>query len=152
MGLLAAAVSWSIAGRSRGVHIAAVIEQITHSDRLARQHARRFGQTVRIEFDSNHHTVGRILNTREGGQTRQVYRLPAGFTLGKLILAGEASESVVCSPQGYTPTYAVLLSDRQGEKRWLLFVGMTGQRIDFNDEREIDEIFKRLKPIRSQSS
>ena len=78
-------------------------------------------------------------------------RLPKGVRLGRLVTAAGAVDSgqvgLWCSDRGLSASYAVRLDGTHARPR-LLVSGLTGQAIEVENEKAIEEAFALLAPKR----
>lgn len=139
MGLLAAAVTVSLAGAARAARVEDVIDAYAAFDRTTREAARRFGRTPALRFDLNRGTVTR--RDAERSETRLALR--GDFRVARVMTAERDSRSgeveVPVTARGYTPSYAVLVVGPTSQ-RWVVFAGLTGQSTVLADERDVQDI------------
>lgn len=149
-GLLTAATAWSVLRTTRSAQAEDVIGQLSFLDRLARQYARRFARPVDLRFDLDEQQVLRTESPSDSAepQPTAVYRLPAGFSLQRVVTVAQGVSSgvvsVPCSAQGCTPTYALLLCGPGELRRWIVFAGLTGQVSMADHDRDCENIFAML--------
>jgi type II secretion system protein H len=145
--LMATVVIVSLAGSYRAARTEDVAGQIAMYDRLAREHARRFGLAGRLVFDLGRGTVTRA--AVEGGDApvlqRAALHLPSAVRLSRVVTAGGAASggevSIACSRSGQTPSYAICLTGAKDEEYWVITAGLTGKTLRARDEREARDIF-----------
>lgn len=143
--VLAALASVSMAGAFRRATADDAIEQLVSYDRLARRHARQSGRAQRIVYRLD---APRPQARRTGPDGRQALAsdlmLPPGFVLDALRTAGRRAGRgdvvIACSRDGCTPTYALCVTGQAGESRWVLFIGLGGETIRTNHERQVEQI------------
>jgi type II secretory pathway pseudopilin PulG len=157
--ILATAVAVSLAGTYRTARAEDVAGRIGIYDRLAREHARRFGRPSNLVFD-----LGRGTVTRTGSGTfadppenrAASLHLPSGFHMARMLTpAGSATSgevSIPVSSSGQTRSYALLLTDPKGEQSWIITAGLTGKTLAVRDEREVEAIFAALAGNDASSS
>ena len=111
-------------------------ERIEGIDRRLRLAANRRGTPVelQVEVDDGVFTVKDRENSEQFGGS---YRLPPSIRLNRVYVNGEQAagrETIIryCST-GPTKTYAIGLEGAGGQSRWILFVGATGQTVEFAD-------------------
>lgn len=151
MGIVAGAVTLSLAGPKRRAELDDVVGEVVQFDLLARQYAARHGRAVQLVFDMD---AGRVLRTEKGAVRERrpaVYVPPEGYRLGELRLAGKrlagGRAALWCSVRGYTATYAVRVDGPSG-RRWVLFAGLTGEASVFEDEKELEQTLSLLSGSR----
>ncbi len=145
--LLATVVIVSLAGSYRAARTEDVAGQIAMYDRLAREHARRFGLAGRLVFDLGRGTVTRA--AVEGGDAPAsdgaALHLPAAVRLTRIMTTGGAASSgevsISCSRGGQTPSYALCLTGAKAQEYWVITAGLTGKTLRARDEREARDIF-----------
>lgn len=152
---LAVAVYASLGGPTRAARMREVVEEVRFHDRLTREQSRRFDRPATLVFD-----LGRGTVTRTGGPpgvegSSASLRIPEGHRIvelrlpGKIVRAGEIA--VTCSARGQTPSYGILLAGPQEQRQWLLAIGLTGEIVEVEDEREIQQVFDAISEDRSHA-
>jgi prepilin-type N-terminal cleavage/methylation domain-containing protein len=142
LALLTAAVAVSLKGAARAADMDDVLERFITADRNTREIARRFGRRPEFRFDLNQGTVSRFDNL-DSSESRATPIPVGGARVAKLIVRGESigygEQSIAFSAGGRSPSYAVLLSGKAGQ-RWVAFAGLTGQAVVLRDERQVQDI------------
>jgi type II secretion system protein H len=144
--LMATVVIVSLAGSYRAARTEDVAGQIAMYDRLAREHARRFGLAGRLVFDLGRGTVTRAAVEGDApASDSAALHLPAAVRLSRMMTAGGAASSgevsIDCSRGGQTPSYAICLTGAKDEEYWVITAGLTGKTSRARDEREARDIF-----------
>jgi type II secretion system protein H len=146
--LMATVVIVSLAGSYRAARTEDVAGQVAMYDRLAREHARRFGLAGKLVFDLGRGTVTRAAAVEAGDGRASAgapLHLPAAVRLTRIMTAGGAASggevSIACSRSGQTPSYAICLTGAKAEEYWIVTAGLTGKTLRVRDEREARDIF-----------
>lgn len=155
-GLLATAVSLSMAHAARSAQMEDVLDQIAYRDALVRDYARAFARpcTLFIQLDE-----GKIRGevAQNDGLTAQQpsYVLPKDFRITRVLSpnvdARIGEVAIPCSAAGRTPSYTLLVEDAKQQRKWLLFAGLTGQTQKVQVESEIEKLFSELSASRPDS-
>lgn len=145
--LLTAMVIFKLRVPYRAARAGEAVERIAFTDRLMRSHACNFSLAARIVYDLDRGQV--YVETGEHNQDAHfAFEMPPGVKLEEVCLADKTTRRgrvVVESPShGVTPSYAVRLSTQYGPDRWLMFAGLTGQVTQFEDERDVQQVFAYL--------
>jgi type II secretion system protein H len=142
LALITAAVAVSLAGAKRSADLEGVADRFIAYDRVTRDVARRFGRPTSLRFELNQGTVSRR-DDLDAGAARTTPLAIGGARVAKLIVRGESigygEAAVPFSDGGRSPSYAVLLSNKAGQ-RWVAFAGLTGQAFVLGDERQVQDI------------
>jgi len=142
MSIVAGALTLSLTSPSKRADMDDVVAGIVQFDLLARQHALRHGQARQLVFDLDAHKIGELSEEDRDDSPARIFALPEGYRLATLTLASGSINSgrtaVWCSDRGYTPTYALRVEGPAG-RRWVLFAGLTGEVIQTEDEKEIEQ-------------
>ena len=148
MGIMAGAVTLRLASPMHRAGLATAVAEIGSFDHLTRTQAREADRPMRLVIDL---AEGRLLRTtEEGDPLGTTFALPSGYRLARLLVADRTiysgSTSLCCSRLGATPTYAVLVEAPDGQKRWVLVAGLTGQTMESDDEKEVQGILDAARP------
>jgi prepilin-type N-terminal cleavage/methylation domain-containing protein len=112
-------------------------------DLLVRQAAVNQDRSLRLRFHLGTGEIERI-DVADGRPAGAVLRLPPGCSVARLIVRGQeasaGSAEVRCSRAGLTPSYAVEIESEAGWRQWLVFCGLTGQRIEVADDGQAREV------------
>ena len=146
--MLAAVVSVAFATTLGERRIENVVGLLKSIDAEARYRARREGVPGILRFDLEAGTITqKVVRTRAPLRPKEV-RLSRPTRIEQVLVAGEDHRSgtsdlvrVAVSTNGQTPSYAVVLTEGE-KKRVLLFAGLTGQVREFEDENEIEDLFR----------
>jgi prepilin-type N-terminal cleavage/methylation domain-containing protein len=142
LAIITAAVAVSLSGARRSADLDGVAERLIAYDRGTRDIARRFGKQPSLRFELNRGTLQRLIDTDASGN-RVTPLAIGGARVAKLIVRGESvgygEASVPFSDGGRSPSYAVLLTNKAGQ-RWVAFAGLTGQAFVLGDERQVQNI------------
>jgi prepilin-type N-terminal cleavage/methylation domain-containing protein len=146
LALAAATVTLRLAGPKQRADFEDAADSLRQWDFLTRQFARTQGRAIQIVLDLDDGKVSRLC----GGDREEsaALALPEPCRLEKVLVRGleitHGRAAICCSANGFTPTYAVQLAGR-GRKRALLFAGLTGQAVEVEDERELQEAISLLE-------
>ena len=157
MALLAGAVSATFFSWHSQAQMASVIGKLKHFDRVSREYARMSGRpaklVIRAVDNQLIYTEGLvadigIFNEESQSPNLQVLNLPDGYWLERIVVddyEGDIGEEILAvSSKGQTPTYGLMLMNDKNEEYWLVFVGMTGQIIESEDDFKVQDIFSLL--------
>lgn len=133
-GLLAALTTLSLAGPLRSEQLRNVMNRVAFADGLLRDRARTSDRPARIGFDL---MDGAVLDA-SASPARTMFRLPAGWQLDRLIVAGqeaaqEESNEVAISASGWSRSYAIRLT-HGSQSYWIAVNGITGRLTQCDDE------------------
>ncbi len=164
MGLLAGAAVLTLSRSARAATVADGVRRLAPLDELTRAAARRSGRRMAVVLSVGERTDG-VPAAREtdeaSRETGTFTRLPPDVRIEEVWLwphgdrgaAGrtypdrhsDGEVTIHCSPDGWTPTYAVrLVDERAHAERWLVVAGLTGQVTEANDQRQVATIFDTL--------
>ena len=155
-GLLAAAVSLSMAHATRSAQIEDVQEQIVFRDAMLRDYAKTFALpcTLSVQLDEGNIRSKTAQNDGLGPQQR-AYQLPTGFRIIRVLSpvadARVGEVAIPCSAAGRTPTYALLVEDPRRQREWVLIAGLSGQTQKVQGDSEIEKLFSDLSASRPDS-
>jgi prepilin-type N-terminal cleavage/methylation domain-containing protein len=142
LAIITAAVAVSLSGARRSADLDGVAERFVAYDRGTRDIARRFGGQPSLRFELNQGTARRV-DEVDASANRATPLALGGARVAKLIVRGESvgygEASVPFSDGGRSPSYAVLLTNKSGQ-RWVAFAGLTGQAFVLGDERQVQDI------------
>jgi prepilin-type N-terminal cleavage/methylation domain-containing protein len=142
LAILTTAVAVSLKSATRAADMDDVVGRLVTADRNTREIARRFGRRPELRFELNQGAVTRIDDVDSSG-TRATPLALGGARDTKLLIRGESigygEVSIAFSDAGRSPSYAVLLSGKAGQ-RWVAFAGLTGQAVVLGDERQVQDI------------
>ena len=144
-GMLTALTTLSLASPRRTADWHDVVDRLAYADELARSAARSSHRAGRLAFELSD---GRIVDSI-GSPRRTLLRLPAGWTLDRLLDGGGGgndefgSTTIALSPAGWSRSYALRVS-HGGDTRWIVVNGLTGRVTQCNDERDATD---RIGPI-----
>ena len=150
LGLMSGITMLSLAGLHHASEASQIASRLAFADAMIREAARRRGAPLRLVLDA---TAGELREApvkrdgnddEDGRRSRRVYRLPDGWRIDRVIASAGAgpgfdATSIRISPHGQSASYAVKFGNGR-TSRWIVVLGMTGQRIDANDEQEIRDI------------
>jgi prepilin-type N-terminal cleavage/methylation domain-containing protein len=149
LAILAGSAALSLRGPYRAAQLENALESAALADNQVRDYARRCGKpaqiVVRIE-------TGAIAGVTAADGFVDVARFRTHVAcLDEVIVGGRRSDcgetAIPVSPRGWTPTYALRFQMSKGGHRWLAFLGVTGQTLRIDDERELETLW-RLQPQR----
>lgn len=145
-GLIASVAVVSLTGQIQAVRLADQVEQVKQFDRAVRERARRHDTALPLTFDLAAGTI----SAGPGGPPP--LRLGDRFRLRAVILPDERVEfgdiTLPISANGRSGSYALRIagadSDGRAADRWILVMGLTGQTIELDDEKDLHDIFATL--------
>jgi prepilin-type N-terminal cleavage/methylation domain-containing protein len=150
--IMATIVTVSLTGSMRTARAEDAAGRIATYDRLAREHARRFGKAGSLVFDLDRATFTLVAAEEDHDSRDNVaaaLHLPSGIRIGCVVAANgsirNGQASIQCSSDGQTPSYAVDLTDGRGEHYWMVVAGLTGKAIRVSNEQEIQDIFLAMR-------
>jgi len=150
--IMATIVTVSLAGSMRKARAEDAAGRIATYERLAREHARRFGRSGSLVFDLDRATVTAVDVEADHDSRDHVaaaLHLPSGIRLGCVMTADGASRngqaSIHYSSDGQAPSYAVDLMDCRGEHYWMVVAGLSGKTIRATNEQEVQDIFQAIR-------
>lgn len=152
LGLLAGMVALSLHGAAERAQLIDAVGAFGQHERLTREIARHGEQPLQMVV---HLDAGRVERVHAATQQPrgQPLQLPGRFRFEQLwlaeqrLLAGQIA--IPCSRRGYTPSYAVQITDgRQGsgQQRWLVVAGLSGQITEIDDEKGVRDILGMDRP------
>jgi hypothetical protein len=120
-----------------------VVGRIAEFDRLSRVYARQHDKALRLNVNLARGEFSR--SDQRSNQLGTICSLPAEWTIARLVVRDKntttGSMAISCSRHGFTPSYAVLVEDGAGRRQWLLLAGLTGELVQVDNEKEIEDIF-----------
>ena len=125
-----------------------LVGAVTEFDALTRRYAREHDRAVRMVVDLGDGSIRRL---DENGVelTGKMLQLPRSIDIARLWIGRTDSTagtvSIRCSRRGLTPSYAMLLEDDDGRKRWLLIAGLTGTVEQFESDETVENIFEAIR-------
>jgi prepilin-type N-terminal cleavage/methylation domain-containing protein len=141
MAILSTIAAMSLGGTMSRYDLVRATETVQRFDANARRQARATQAPVAMTIDRN---KKRLKVDADGADRDAAYKLPGRVTISNIRLHRRfvtgGNFAVTVSPDGQSPTYAVELS-RGDMKRWLIFVGVSGQVIEAQNEDEVDALF-----------
>lgn len=151
IGLLAGAVGWSVLEQARSASFERAMMMLEQEDARARMAASRFGSEAILRIDRETGEVFRGVVEGDGAVAwAPRVRLPEGTWLGGVIGDGddrpfEGVEVVELryASGGRGRSVALEVVDEAGDSGWLVFVGLTGQAIRMQEERDVVQTFDR---------
>lgn len=152
IGIFCSIAVYCLAGPYQQARRQHVVERIAQLDEQLRTATRRFGRSGELTIAFREGTVETSVGKNENGHKVQ---LPADLALDQVRTAvrNESYGRIVIpfTGEGHSATYAVRLKPREGVPQWILFAGVTGQFVRVQNERDIDAIFRRLAPGRTNA-
>jgi prepilin-type N-terminal cleavage/methylation domain-containing protein len=146
LSVIAAAAVYTVRFPIQTARMDLAVQQLTLLDNQIRQHAQRFGHVAQLTIDLDQAT---LYWTETAGDRLMAHshRLE-GARLDRFASATRRADRgrvmIAYRTNGETPSYAVRLRSGRGPSKWLLFVGLTGQTVQVDDEREISDTFRFL--------
>lgn len=145
IGLLSGIAVVSVSGHIHHARLVQAIQRIESLDRRARDEARQHSRPVGLLFDPRQRLVSIVTRPSERAtdSTRRV-KLPKGIDIqeirvGRRRMTGR-TVPVSLSPLGQSEPYAVRLTAANEASHWLLTIGLTGQQLELESERDIDAL------------
>lgn len=133
-------------GPYRAARFEQVVEQLILTDRQFRHGCLRRSRSADNHFDIDSGVVSAdrpgtesptaILLRLSDARLEMVVTAAGRFDYGKA--------TVSCNRFGQTPTYGLKLRDSRGRSRWIVFLGITGQPMEFEDDKEVFRMFQTL--------
>ena len=141
--IIAGVVVLRLSGPMRSARMRDVIGEIASFDRLTRVEAVEMDRAQALVIDLNKGEIARR-NSRARDRGGVSLRLPSEFRIDRVRLpgrdAGVGRVEVAFSRLGYAPSYALRIEGPGRVSRWVLFCGLTGEAVEVEDEKEIDEV------------
>jgi len=154
--LVAGAVTLRVRGTMRRATLAQTVDEWAGFDRLTRVLAESRRRPMSLVIDMG---LGEVSRLDSDGVTEvgAALAVPAELTIAEVRLAdgrrGWGRADVPCSARGLSPSYAVCLEDDRGGRRWVLFAGLTGQRIEVDSDETLQATFDVLaQPHKSRDA
>ncbi|HOF17624.1 MAG TPA: prepilin-type N-terminal cleavage/methylation domain-containing protein [Phycisphaerae bacterium] len=148
LALLAAAVTLRVQGPMRRCATADLLDRLVQFDRLTRVQAQEHDRPMRLIVDLARGTIRRTSEdeTEEYGSPLE---LPDGYRFVRLHIRDEdiagGSAALVVGQTGLTPTYALEIETPDGQRRWVSFLGLTGEALLTDREENIRNILAATK-------
>jgi len=142
--LVAGAVTLRVRGTMRRATLAQTVDEWAGFDRLTRVLAESRRRPMSLVIDMG---LGQVSRLDSDGVTEvgAALTLPEELTIAEVRLAdgrrGWGRADVPYSSRGLSPSYAVCLEDNRGGRRWVLFAGLTGQRIEVDSDEALQAMF-----------
>jgi prepilin-type N-terminal cleavage/methylation domain-containing protein len=154
MGILAGSVMFSLKTPYQSAKMENALERIMFMDRQLRDHARRFNRPAEMQINfTNGVVTGAEPKKRE--TVIPSFSLGAGVQIDQVAFGRHRIDSGVVSidfsAHGCTPTYAMRFSNGSNIKHWLVFLGITGQIVQIDNEKEIDELLHMVQSQRTDA-
>ncbi|MCA9214504.1 MAG: prepilin-type N-terminal cleavage/methylation domain-containing protein [Planctomycetales bacterium] len=116
-----------------------VLEHLADVDRLARSLSKRSQGDIQLQVDGDTLYLTRNLGERIPSA---VIELQPHFEFRRFRMLDGQNDSIVrFSNRGTSATYAIELLDRNDKRIWLAFLGLTGEALEIESEKEINELF-----------
>ena len=168
LGLLATATVFSLADEVQTTGRSDVIDRLVHEDQLARLADRRTGDACVLEFDLDRQRLRRVDNLAGEPRPAHAWKLPDACRIAQVLRSGDASTDpaspapasvengaaeVTFGYGGYAETYALRLecktapqSGGQPDEQtvWLVFAGLTGQKMLLQNEDDVRKLLAAL--------
>lgn len=150
--VLATVVGVSLAQQRNQVEMDDVLAQVVFLDAQVRARARQFDRPAQLRIDLRRgllEPVEQAERDRFGQAAPPTLQLPAGYTIEAVRVSGQLIQhretAIACSAHGRTVSYAVQIRSPAGERRWLLWTGLTGQvQALADDEARVQAILEEL--------
>jgi prepilin-type N-terminal cleavage/methylation domain-containing protein len=139
LGIMAGAVTLRMAAPMNQANLNTIVAETGSFDNLARTAARTQGRPVQLVIDLGEPALR--TSGEDGASLGPAYVLPSGYRLAKLYLGDQTFYSgqtaIQCSRLGHTATYGLEIEATNGQRRWLLVAGLTGQMVECENEADI---------------
>lgn len=149
MSMLMATAIVSFRGACRSARAQYALETIAQADAVTRERAARFGRTAELEIDIDRSVLVTTTMDDEGETFNQPTPL-TGVAIERVMVGnrqrGSGRVAVPFSAIGTSPTYAMRVKGANGESRWLMFCGATGQETIFENDRDIETLLAQVLP------
>jgi type II secretory pathway pseudopilin PulG len=126
------------------------LERIILFERQVRSYAHGHNQPGTLQIDTRPSTLEFVGSNRQTNSLN--FPLDQEIKIDRIFIDdGDSSRTDVKIPvsgSGSTPSYALSLENSTGERRWLLFLGITGQVIKTDDERQFNELRDSLLKVK----
>jgi prepilin-type N-terminal cleavage/methylation domain-containing protein len=167
LGILATATIFSLAEQVPAARRNDVLDRLAHEDALARLAVRRTGAPATLRIDLGDQQLWRVDEAASEGQASHSWRLPRGYRLDQVLrpVTSEGGTSsaalsridtgtadVLFNTLGCSDTYALHLicpggnpeSGPNEDSLWLVFAGLTGQKMTLKHEDEVHNLLAAL--------
>lgn len=149
IGVLAAAVAVAPNNWFTSTHLQDAIDRVVFADHMLRARAVRHGGERALVIDLNDNTVA-IMAEENSDRRSHRFAMPRGYEIKRVITAtGRFTSGVAtirCSDDGHTLSYALFVSDLDGQEKWLFVAGLTGQSVVMDHENDVKGLFQLLAP------
>jgi prepilin-type N-terminal cleavage/methylation domain-containing protein len=126
----------------RKARLEGTLERIMLFERQVRNYAIGHNRAGILRIDTRPSTLEFVISDRNPDSLR--FPLDDELTIDRIFTAdGKSSHTraeIHMSGGGTTSSYALSVQDAAGERRWLLFLGITGQVIKIDEERRFHEL------------
>jgi prepilin-type N-terminal cleavage/methylation domain-containing protein len=142
LAIAAAAVGLRVQSTLRGARTGDVLGAVGSFDKNLRAAARNLDRPLRLVVNLSE---GTLAQADEDGRVipGPGLSLPPEIRFARLLVRQQDCSSgevtIRCSPQGFTPTYALLLAV-PGRTQWLVVAGLTGEVIQAANDKEAQDI------------
>ena len=145
LGLIAGAVSITLAASAQKATFTGVIEQVAWLDRTTRRYCVQHGQSARLTFDTFTQIISRPAKDDAYTSTLRLSaaRLDRVRTLGSL--AGDEEGAITITPAGRSATYALRFVGPTGQVSWLVILGLTGEVVHMDSDGDLDAFFDAMR-------
>ncbi len=146
LAIVTAGAAFTLRAPLRAGRVQSQIDTVLMADRAARSHARRFGQSARLEFQWAANPTLSVLRGTSGGQNRLLRRIDSLIEVQTPASPQTSDKTAIAiDPAGRSPTYAMCFSVPSGDESWVVVAGETGQPIFNLTERDVDELWELLE-------
>ena len=140
--LAAGTVAVSVRGHVAGAQLEMFLDRLETLDAQARNAAKRHSQSVALTFDMGN---GQVSQAGGDAVEKRTFAAPGSVAIAKVRTNYQQSTDgtlqINVSPLGQTDTYALRLQAASGRSAWLVVLGVSGQCLRFDEERDVEEIF-----------
>ena len=155
MAVLSSIVIYSCREPLRAAQFEYEIQRIVRIDQQVRYRARRFGQRIQLHIDAAAGIIEATNTTdEESGAALRLHINQATQIMRVRSSAGRSRNGsgvkIDVLPDGRTATYMIELRSAK-RRRWLLFCGITGQFVQFDNEREARDLQQLLAATRANT-
>ena len=143
MAIITSLVMLSVRGHLENARLEATIDRIKALDARIRTSARRLRARHTLLIDAE---AGLLRDLNDDVPSRRAH-VSGGIEVDQLRAASYAGSlrklRVGISPEGLGDSYALRLRTATGQKTWLVVLGMSGQCVRLEEDRDVEALFAR---------
>jgi prepilin-type N-terminal cleavage/methylation domain-containing protein len=141
MAILAGSVALSLKTPYQAAKFENAVERVIFMDRELRDHAMRYAASAEMRIELGNSTIISCVEPNKRETVMPKFTLGNGIQVEQVAFGKKRIDSG-CAEIGFTekgrsPTYAMRFSGG-GKRQWLVFLGITGQVLRINDEKEFE--------------